>query len=64
MGPGASDGIGKSTNSCHLKTKFSVALELLVQGFNVVIHGRNQEKLQRVRAKLTSHPERSISVFV
>ena len=38
---------------------------MLVQGFNVIIHGRNQEKLQRVRAELlTSHPERSISVFV
>jgi len=51
---GASDGIGKG-----------VALELLVQGFNVIIHGRTQEKLERVRDELlASHPERSVSIFI
>ena len=35
----------------------SVALELLVQGFNVILHGRNEEKLERVRTELfTKHP--------
>ncbi|KDQ63454.1 hypothetical protein JAAARDRAFT_119364 [Jaapia argillacea MUCL 33604] len=51
---GASDGIGKG-----------VALELLSQGFNVIIHGRNLTKLQRVREQLNEqHPTRSVEIFV
>jgi 17beta-estradiol 17-dehydrogenase / very-long-chain 3-oxoacyl-CoA reductase len=43
----------------------SVALELLVQGFNVILHGRNEEKLERVRTELLAkHPTHSISIFV
>ncbi|OQU97729.1 hypothetical protein CLAIMM_03618 [Cladophialophora immunda] len=38
---GASDGIGKG-----------LARELCARGFNVVVHGRNEEKLQRVKAEL------------
>jgi len=38
---------------------------LLVQGFNVIIHGRNKQKLDRVRSELlVNHPTRSVSIFV
>ncbi|KAJ1303617.1 hypothetical protein OPQ81_011800 [Rhizoctonia solani] len=51
---GASDGIGKG-----------VAKELIARGFNVVIHGRNPEKLQAVKDELLSaHPQRSVCIFV
>ena len=40
---GATDGIGKST-----------AAELLRNGFNLIIHGRNAEKLARVRDELAT----------
>jgi 17beta-estradiol 17-dehydrogenase / very-long-chain 3-oxoacyl-CoA reductase len=43
----------------------SVALELLVHGFNVILHGRNKSKLDNVRSELLSaHPSRSISIFI
>ncbi|KZP01752.1 NAD(P)-binding protein [Calocera viscosa TUFC12733] len=38
---GASDGIGRG-----------IALELVKRGFNVVIHGRNREKLEKVKGEL------------
>ena len=45
--------------------KYSVAPELLVRGFNVIIHRHNQAKLQRVCTELlTSHPEHSITIFL
>jgi len=45
---GSTDGIGKA-----------LALELAAKGFNVVLHGRNQEKLQAVEMEIkTKHPER------
>lgn len=40
---GASDGIGKC-----------VAKELYARGFNLILHGRNEEKLARVRAEIQS----------
>lgn len=68
---GSSDGIGKGWASFHFETFLccllfhSVAKELLAQGFNVVIHGRNPTKLQAVKKELLSiHPSRSISIFV
>ncbi|KAI0347405.1 NAD(P)-binding protein [Trametopsis cervina] len=51
---GASDGIGKG-----------VALALLAQGFNVVLHGRNESKLAAVRTDLLArHPSRDVDIFV
>ncbi|KAH7074980.1 hypothetical protein FB567DRAFT_535943 [Paraphoma chrysanthemicola] len=45
---GASDGIGLALSS-----------ELAARGFNVVIHGRNEAKLNRVREELAAaHPQR------
>lgn len=51
---GASDGIGRG-----------FAEELLSQGTNVVLHGRNEQKLQRVRNEMLSEwPERQIKLIV
>ncbi|KZW03065.1 NAD(P)-binding protein [Exidia glandulosa HHB12029] len=51
---GSSDGIGKG-----------VALELLARGFNVILHGRNATKLQRVRDELQArYTALSIDIFV
>ncbi|KAF8597185.1 NAD(P)-binding protein [Ceratobasidium sp. AG-I] len=51
---GASDGIGKG-----------VSKELMAQGFNVLLHGRNEAKLHNVRQELLSlYPARSASIFV
>ncbi|KAK5680663.1 hypothetical protein LTS10_007596 [Elasticomyces elasticus] len=51
---GATDGIGKA-----------YADELLNRGFNVLLHGRNPEKLERVKQELgTKYPRRSIDVVV
>ncbi|KZT54694.1 NAD(P)-binding protein [Calocera cornea HHB12733] len=41
---GASDGIGRA-----------LALELAGLGFNLILHGRNGEKLERVRAEVLAH---------
>ena len=51
---GATDGIGKA-----------ISFELAARGFNVVLHGRNQAKLERVRAELSGlHPARSFRSLV
>lgn len=51
---GASDGIGKG-----------FAQELCQQGFNIILHGRNEEKLENVKAELTQQwPGRSIEIFI
>ncbi|OCT53242.1 putative short chain dehydrogenase/reductase [Cladophialophora carrionii] len=51
---GASDGIGKA-----------FAQDLCRRGFNVIIHGRNEEKLRRVAAELgKAHPTREIRLLV
>jgi short-subunit dehydrogenase len=51
---GSSDGIG-----------LAFARELCVQGVNVILHGRNQAKLMRVKTQLlSSFPNRRIEVFV
>jgi 17beta-estradiol 17-dehydrogenase / very-long-chain 3-oxoacyl-CoA reductase len=51
---GASDGIG-----------LELARELLAQGFNVFIHGRNKSKLEGVQKSLKEqHPNRSIEIIV
>ncbi|KAF4848595.1 Very-long-chain 3-oxooacyl-coA reductase [Colletotrichum siamense] len=51
---GASDGIGKG-----------LANELAHRGFNVVLHGRNDVKLEEVRHKLAlRHPEREFRIMV
>lgn len=51
---GASDGIGKA-----------IVNELLGRGFNVLIHGRNEQKLERVREELAAqHPGRKIAFVV
>src|ERR1700761_1517860 len=40
---------------------FSLADDLLSRGFNVLIHGRSQDKVNRVHAELaTKHPDRRI----
>ncbi|KAI7551803.1 hypothetical protein KC331_g2316 [Hortaea werneckii] len=50
---GASDGIGKG-----------FAQELCHEGFNVILHGRNEQKLQTVREELLAQfPQRSIEIF-
>ncbi|MCJ1468481.1 hypothetical protein MMC07_007110 [Pseudocyphellaria aurata] len=51
---GATDGIG-----------FCLAQELCDRGFNVILHGRNPSKLERVKASLThAFPSARIRVFV
>lgn len=51
---GASDGIGRE-----------FAHELATRGFNVVLHGRNHEKLSRVLAQMQQgHPDRSFRILV
>ena len=51
---GTSDGIG-----------LELARELLAQGFNVFIHGRNETKLEGVKKSLLEqHPERSVDIIV
>ncbi|KAI6900513.1 hypothetical protein KC318_g10539 [Hortaea werneckii] len=50
---GASDGIGKG-----------FAQELCHESFNVILHGRNEQKLHAVREELlTQFPQRSIEIF-
>ena len=54
---GATDGIGKST-----------AAELLRNGFNLIIHGRNETKMQKVveelRARVPERPDADIRYFL
>lgn len=51
---GASDGLGRG-----------FAFELCARGVNVIIHGRNQEKLQTVKkALLKSFPERKVEIVI
>ncbi|KAK3715247.1 hypothetical protein LTR37_007214 [Vermiconidia calcicola] len=51
---GASDGIGHS-----------FAEELSLRGFNVLLHGRNQKKLEGVRGRLLAQsPDRSVEIVV
>jgi short-subunit dehydrogenase len=51
---GSSDGIG-----------LELARELLAQGFNVLVHGRNETKLEGVKKSLLEqHPERSVEIIV
>jgi len=51
---GASDGIG-----------LELARELLAQGFNVLVHGRNKTKLEGVKKSLLEqHPTRSVEIIV
>lgn len=51
---GASDGIGKG-----------FARELCARGVNVILHGRNERKLERVREEILAEwPERQVRLFV
>jgi 17beta-estradiol 17-dehydrogenase / very-long-chain 3-oxoacyl-CoA reductase len=51
---GASDGIGQG-----------FVQELSSQGFNVILHGRNEEKLKRIVANLeTQHPDHEFKLFI
>jgi 17beta-estradiol 17-dehydrogenase / very-long-chain 3-oxoacyl-CoA reductase len=51
---GASDGIGKA-----------FANELCARGANIILHGRNESKLRRVKAELiAAHPNRNVEVAV
>ncbi|EMC91222.1 hypothetical protein BAUCODRAFT_80496 [Baudoinia panamericana UAMH 10762] len=51
---GSSDGIGRG-----------FAEELLDRGFNVLLHGRNAEKLQRLQSELAEHfPKRTVDSVV
>lgn len=51
---GATDGIGRA-----------FADELLGRGFNVLLHGRNDEKLERVKKELAAkYPKRKIDIVV
>ncbi|KAI7229356.1 hypothetical protein KC330_g7479 [Hortaea werneckii] len=51
---GASDGIGKG-----------FAQELCDEGFNIILHGRNAQKLHAVREELLAQfPQRSIEIFI
>lgn len=51
---GATDGIGKA-----------VAMELAGRGFNIVLHGRNNEKLETVKSQIqTTHAGREVVTLV
>jgi 17beta-estradiol 17-dehydrogenase / very-long-chain 3-oxoacyl-CoA reductase len=51
---GASDGIGKG-----------FAEELCFRGFNVILHGRNEEKLNKVKEELSAQwPDRMVRIIV
>jgi 17beta-estradiol 17-dehydrogenase / very-long-chain 3-oxoacyl-CoA reductase len=51
---GSTDGIG-----------YAFAHELLSSGFNVLLHGRNEEKLQKVQAELLiTYPNRSVEYTI
>ncbi|KZT70375.1 NAD(P)-binding protein [Daedalea quercina L-15889] len=50
---GASDGIGKS-----------VARELYDNGFNLILHGRNEEKLRRVADEIRARGSRDVRYFI
>ncbi|KAI1385872.1 NAD(P)-binding protein [Hypoxylon trugodes] len=51
---GASDGIGRA-----------YARELAANGFNVVLHGRNEKKLRKVKSELrAAFPKRSFTILV
>lgn len=50
---GATDGIGKA-----------LAKELYAKGFNVILHGRNEEKLLKVQAELKSSGTRDVKIWV
>lgn len=51
---GASDGIGRAFSA-----------ELLSRGFNVLLHGRNEKKLEMVKRELLElHPKRAIEIVV
>lgn len=51
---GASDGIGRGFSE-----------ELLARGFNVILHGRNEKKLNDVKSELSKQwPDRQIRIFV
>ncbi len=51
---GATDGIGKA-----------VAMELASRGFNIVLHGRNKEKLEAVKSLIQkSHTQREVATVV
>ncbi|CCM00498.1 uncharacterized protein FIBRA_02532 [Fibroporia radiculosa] len=50
---GASDGIGKA-----------VAQELSRKGFNVIIHGRNEEKVRKVAEEIRSCSSRDVRYFI
>ena len=50
---GASDGIGQA-----------FAAELLNRGFNVLLHGRNQSKLERVKAELQALHSKQVDIVV
>jgi 17beta-estradiol 17-dehydrogenase / very-long-chain 3-oxoacyl-CoA reductase len=51
---GASDGIGRS-----------LAIQLASRGFEIIIHGRNPKKLERVKEEITKNfPDRSVRIFL
>nr|VWO94143.1 3-oxoacyl-reductase [Ganoderma boninense] len=50
---GATDGIGKAT-----------AAELLRRGFNLILHGRNEAKMQKVVEELGACAQRDIQYFI
>lgn len=50
---GATDGIGKA-----------VAKELYAKGFNLIIHGRNEDKLRKVQAEIQSRGSRDVKIWV
>ena len=50
---GASDGIGKS-----------VARELYDNGFNLILHGRNEEKLRKVADEIRARGTRDVQYFI
>ncbi|KAF9813560.1 hypothetical protein IEO21_05492 [Rhodonia placenta] len=50
---GASDGIGKAT-----------ALELARKGFNLILHGRNEEKVRKVASEIRAQGSRDVRYFI
>ena len=54
LGTGASDGVGED-----------FAPELCRQGFNVILHGRNEQKLEKVAASLArDYPSHKTRLFI
>ena len=50
---GASDGLGRAT-----------ALELYKRGFNIILHGRNEDKLRKMQAEMQQKGVKDVRIWV